>query len=150
MVMNNMPFMILVIVPTCNHPRILKECLIALYVQDFLHQHYEIIVVDAGMNDLIRPSLYQAYHQIVPLAIIGGKLEIADVVGPICETGDFLAKNRALPNVQRGDYLAVLTAGAYGYSLSSTYNSRPRAAEVWVDGRNDELIREREQVVDWI
>ena len=110
----------------------------------------KFIVVDAGMNDLIRPSLYEAYHQIVPLNKIDGKLEKADVVGPICETGDFLAKARMLPDIKRGDYLAVMTAGAYGYSLASNYNSRPRAAEVWVDGDKDELIREREKVEDWV
>ncbi len=110
----------------------------------------KFIVVDAGMNDLIRPSLYEAYHQVVPLDKIEGQLEKADVVGPICETGDFLAKGRMLPDVKRGDYLAVMTAGAYGYSLACTYNSRPRAAEVWVDGNNDELIREREKVEDWV
>ena len=107
------------------------------------------IVVDAGMNDLIRPSLYNAYHQIVPLRKIMGELEKSDVVGPICETGDFLAKDRSLPKVQRGDYLAVMTAGAYGYSLSSNYNSRPRPIEVWVDEEKDEVIREREKVEDW-
>ena len=110
----------------------------------------KFIVVDAGMNDLIRPSLYEAYHQIAPLNKIDGKLEKADVVGPICETGDFLAKARMLPDIKRGDYLAVMTAGAYGYSLASNYNSRPRAAEVWVDGNKDELIREREKVEDWV
>ena len=110
----------------------------------------KFIVIDAGMNDLIRPSLYEAYHQIVPLKKVEGKLEKADVVGPICETGDFLAKGRMLPNVKRGDYLAVMTAGAYGYSLACNYNSRPRAAEVWVDGEKDELMRAREKVEDWI
>jgi len=110
----------------------------------------KFIVVDAGMNDLIRPSLYEAYHQIVPLNKIEGNLEKADVVGPICETGDFLAKGRMLPDVKRGDYLAVMTAGAYGYSLASNYNSRPRAAEVWVDGNKEKLIRDREKVEDWI
>jgi diaminopimelate decarboxylase len=108
------------------------------------------IVVDAGMNDLIRPSLYDAYHQIVPLRKISGELEKSDVVGPICETGDFLAKDRSLPKIQRGDYLAVMTAGAYGYSLSSNYNSRPRPIEVWVDGYRDEVIREREKIENLI
>ncbi len=110
----------------------------------------KFIVVDAGMNDLIRPSLYDAYHQIVPTTYMNDKFEIADVVGPICETGDFLAKGRKLPTVQRGDLLAVMTAGAYGYSLASNYNSRPRPAEVWVDGENVELIRAREKVEDWV
>ncbi len=108
------------------------------------------IVVDAGMNDLIRPSLYDAYHQIVALKQLDGELEQSDVVGPICETGDFLAKDRQLHRVQRGDYLAVMTAGAYGYSLASNYNSRPRPIEVWVDGDREEVVREREKVEDLV
>ena len=91
-----------------------------------------------------------AYHQIVPLNKIDGNFGKADVVGPICETGDFLAKERMLPDIKRGDYLAVMTAGAYGYSLASNYNSRARAAEIWVDENKDELIREREKVEDWV
>ncbi|MBN2011245.1 diaminopimelate decarboxylase [candidate division KSB1 bacterium] len=106
----------------------------------------KFIVVDAGMSDLIRPSLYQAYHQIVPLQKIEGDLEKVDVVGPICETGDFLAQNRNMPEVQRGDFLAVMTAGAYGFSLANNYNARPRPVEVWVDGDKAEIIRERENV----
>ncbi len=108
----------------------------------------KFIVVDAGMNDLIRPSLYEAYHQIVPLKKRDGAIEAADVVGPICETGDFLAKNRELPDVKRDDFLSVLTAGAYGYSLASNYNSRPRPAEVWVNNDKHEIIREREKIED--
>ena len=106
----------------------------------------KFVVVDAGMNDLIRPSLYDAYHQIVPLHQGDEGREIVDVVGPICETGDFLAKDRKIPVVKRGDYLSVMTAGAYGYSLSSNYNSRPRPIEVWVDGNTIEVIRERDKV----
>jgi len=102
------------------------------------------VVVDAGMNDLIRPSLYEAYHQIVPLKHHSAHLKKMDVVGPICETGDFLAKDRDLPAMERGEHLAVMTAGAYGYSLASNYNSRPRPAEVWVDEYHHEIIRERE------
>lgn len=117
-----------------------------LYVKKSRDKNF--IVVDAGMNDLIRPSLYDAYHQVVPLHKIPGQPILSDVVGPICETGDFLAKDRNLPAVQRGDYLAVMTAGAYGYSLSSNYNTRPRPIEVWVDGDRDEVIREREKVED--
>ena len=108
------------------------------------------IVVDAGMNDLIRPSLYSAYHQVVPVDYIEGKLENADVVGPICETGDFLAKDRNLPDVKRNDYLSIMSAGAYGFSLSSNYNSRPRPAEIWVDGSNHEIIRDREKIEDLV
>ncbi|HEX9975183.1 MAG TPA: diaminopimelate decarboxylase [bacterium] len=119
-----------------------------LYVKKSRDKNF--IVVDAGMNDLIRPSLYDAYHQVVPLRKMEGQLEKSDVVGPICETGDFLAKDRKLPDVQRGDYLAVMTAGAYGYSLSSNYNTRPRPIEVWVDGDRDEVIREREKIEDLI
>jgi diaminopimelate decarboxylase len=119
-----------------------------LYIKH--NRNTKFIVVDAGMNDFIRPSLYEAYHQIVPTTYLKDKFEVADVVGPICETGDFLAKRRKLPLVQRGDFLAVMTAGAYGYSLASNYNSRPRPAEVWVDGKDAELIRERERVEDWL
>ncbi|UCE04672.1 MAG: diaminopimelate decarboxylase [bacterium] len=119
-----------------------------LYVKKSRDKNF--IVVDAGMNDLIRPSLYEAYHQIVPLKQLDVKLEQSDVVGPICETGDFLAKDRPLPKVQRGDYLAVMTAGAYGYSLASNYNSRPRPIEVWVDGDRDEVVREREKIEDLV
>lgn len=119
-----------------------------LYVKNI--RNTKFIVTDAGMNDLIRPSLYKAYHQIVPTTHVKDKFEIVDVVGPICESGDFFAKRRKLPVVQRGDFLAVMTAGAYGYSLASNYNSRPRPAEVWVDGKDAELIRERERVEDWL
>lgn len=110
----------------------------------------KFVVVDAGMNDLIRPSLYDAFHQIVPLSQQADNCELVDVVGPICETGDFLAKDRNLAVVERGDYLAVMTAGAYGYSLSSNYNSRPRPVEVWADGKRYEIIRERERVEDFL
>ena len=104
------------------------------------------VVVDAGMNDLIRPSLYQSYHQVVPLHVDDGQHEIVDVVGPLCESGDFLALDRALPRVRRGDYLAVLCAGAYGYVLSSNYNARPRPAEAFIDGSDIRVIREREKI----
>jgi diaminopimelate decarboxylase len=103
-------------------------------------------VVDAGMNDLIRPSLYQAYHQIVPVAQRAGEWLNGDVVGPICESGDFFAKDRLLPPVQRGDLLAIMTAGAYGFSLSSNYNARPRPAEIIVDGATTHLSRPRQSL----
>jgi diaminopimelate decarboxylase len=106
------------------------------------------IVVDGGMNDLIRPSLYNAYHQIVPLTITGATFETVDVVGPLCESGDFLALGRSLPRVHRGDGLAVMCAGAYGYVLSSNYNARLRPAEVIVDGDAATVIREREALQD--
>jgi diaminopimelate decarboxylase len=106
------------------------------------------IIVDAGMNDLIRPSLYQAHHQIVPLTLTGAPPEIVDVVGPLCESGDFFALNRCLPRVERGDYLALMCTGAYGYVLSSNYNGRPRAAEVLVDGAVASVVRKRESIED--
>ncbi len=104
----------------------------------------KFVVVDAAMNDLARPSLYGAYHAIVPVHEKGAEREVVDIVGPICETGDFLAKDRELPRVEQGDLLAVLSAGAYGFSMSSNYNSRPRVAEVLVDGGSYALIRSRE------
>lgn len=102
------------------------------------------VIIDGGMNDLIRPSLYQAHHQIVPVQLSNTIVEQADVVGPCCESGDFFAQDRLLPSVSRGDVLAVLCAGAYGYVLSSNYNSRLRPAEVLVDGSRITLIRRRE------
>jgi diaminopimelate decarboxylase len=110
----------------------------------------EFIVVDAAMNDLIRPSLYQAHHEILPLRKSGLPPVVADVVGPICETGDFLARNREMANALPGDYLAVMTAGAYGFAQSSNYNSRPRVAEVLVDGDRWRIIRERESLADLV
>lgn len=102
------------------------------------------VVVDAGMNDLSRPSLYGAFHAIQPLKQKESSSQIVDVVGPICEAGDFLAKDRDLPLVEQGDLLAVMSAGAYGFTMSSNYNSRPRVAEVMVAGAQFEIIRERE------
>jgi len=107
------------------------------------------VIVDAAMNDLIRPALYQAHHEIVPvLPRRGERTMMADVVGPVCETGDFFARDRDLPPVKPGDLLAILDAGAYGMSLASNYNSRPRAAEVLVEGRRARLIRRREKIDD--
>jgi diaminopimelate decarboxylase len=106
------------------------------------------LVVDAAMNDLIRPSLYQAYHEIVP-ALLGSKTEeTVDVVGPVCETGDFFARDRELPIVNEGDLLAILDAGAYGMVLASNYNTRSRPAEIMVDGKSVKLIRRRESIAD--
>lgn len=108
----------------------------------------EFVIVDAGMNDLMRPTLYDAYHHIQPV-VKGRRSEIiADVVGPICESGDFLALGRKMQKVSRGEYLAVMSAGAYGFSMSSTYNSRPRIAEVMVKGGEHALIRKRENYND--
>jgi diaminopimelate decarboxylase len=106
----------------------------------------KFVVVDAGMNDLLRPSLYGAYHQIVPLKIETYEHEKVDVVGPICETGDFLARDRLLTTVKRNEYLSVMTTGAYGYSSASNYNGRPRPAEILVNGEKVRVIRERESI----
>jgi len=124
-----------------------------LYVKDAGAKRY--YVVDAGMNDLIRPSLYDAFHEIWPAETSslppsrggrpeGDTLRVADVVGPICESGDYLALGRALPEMVAGDLAAVFTAGAYGFAMSSNYNSRPRAAEVLVAGKEARLVRRRE------
>jgi diaminopimelate decarboxylase len=104
-------------------------------------------IVDAAMNDLPRPAMYEAYHQIVPLAPRSGATGIWDVVGPICESGDWLGRDRTL-NVQPGDQLAVLSAGAYCMSMASNYNTRGRAAEFLVDGEQAHLIRRRESAAD--
>jgi diaminopimelate decarboxylase len=106
------------------------------------------VVTDAAMNDLIRPALYQAYHEIVPVKPRVGKPRTVDVVGPICETGDFFAHDRQLAPVEPGDLLAILDAGAYGMSESSNYNTRPRPAEVLVEGAKARLIRRRETMAD--
>ena len=123
----------------------------------------KFVIVDAGMNDLIRPTLYESYHHIWPVkpepanvapersrdfVPING--ETVDVVGPICESGDYLAKNRPLPITKRGDLLAVFTAGAYGFSMSSNYNNRPRVPEVLVDGDHYKIIRRRETLEDLV
>ena len=102
------------------------------------------------MNDLIRPSLYGAFHRIEPVEERGGPLGPADIVGPICETGDFLAKDRDLPAVEAGDLLCVRSAGAYGFAMSSNYNARPRAAEVLVDGDRFAVVRQRETYEDLV
>ncbi len=106
------------------------------------------LIVDAAMNDLLRPSLYGAYHEIVPVTRVRGALEKTDVVGPICETGDFLARDRRLPKLQEGELVAILDTGAYGSSLGSNYNTRGRAAEVLVDGTKARVIRRRETARD--
>jgi diaminopimelate decarboxylase len=106
----------------------------------------KFVIIDGAMTDLLRPSLYQAYHQIVPLTVNEGEQELVDVVGPVCESGDFLAKERMLQYVRRGEYLAAVTAGAYGIVLSSHYNARPRAAEILVNGEKVRVIRERETI----
>jgi diaminopimelate decarboxylase len=109
------------------------------------------LVVDAAMNDLIRPALYGAYHEIIPVTQSvnpAAKSEVTDIVGPVCETGDFFARDRELPAVEEGELLAILDAGAYGMVLASNYNTRPRPAEVLVTGKSAKIIRRREKVSD--
>jgi diaminopimelate decarboxylase len=108
------------------------------------------VVVDAAMNDLIRPSLYESYHEIAPVAPPRASLETVDVVGPVCESGDFFAHDRELPELRQGELAAVLSAGAYGFVMSSNYNARPRAAEVLVRGAEPRVVRERESYEDLI
>jgi diaminopimelate decarboxylase len=106
------------------------------------------VITDAAMNDLIRPALYQAHHEIVPVRRRAGRARIVDVVGPVCETGDFFARDRKLAAIEPGDLVALLDAGAYGMAQSSNYNTRPRAAEVLVEGGKARLIRRRETIAD--
>jgi len=111
----------------------------------------KFVIVDAGMNDLIRPALYEGYHEITPLnepEVIDR--EKVDIVGPVCESGDFLAQNREMPPLQEGDLIAVMSAGAYGFSMASNYNSRPLPAEILVSGSRAEVIRERQEWHDLI
>ncbi|MGA7169228.1 MAG: diaminopimelate decarboxylase, partial [Candidatus Sulfotelmatobacter sp.] len=117
-----------------------------LYRKENDGKHF--LVADAAMNDLIRPALYGAYHEIVPVVLSqkAGKKETVDVVGPVCESGDFFARDRELPRVEEGDLLAILDAGAYGMALASNYNTRPRPAEILVRGKSAKVIRRRESV----
>ena len=109
------------------------------------------VIADAAMNDLLRPSLYDAYHEILPVIRRPVRKKIlADVVGPICESGDVLARDRKLPEFQPGELIAVMGAGAYGFTMSSNYNSRPRAAEVMVIRGKFHVVREREKYEDLI
>ncbi|MES1261401.1 MAG: diaminopimelate decarboxylase, partial [Acidobacteriota bacterium] len=107
-------------------------------------------VVDAAMNDLIRPALYRAHHEVLPLCNAGAGKIVADLVGPVCETGDFLARDRDMADAQPGEYLAIASAGAYGFVQASNYNSRRRAAEVLVTGDRWRVVRERESYEDLI
>jgi diaminopimelate decarboxylase len=104
------------------------------------------VIVDAGMNDFMRPMLYQSYHQIVPLTVKDSSHHRADVVGPLCESGDYFALDRLIPKVNEGEYLSLMCVGAYGYVLTSNYNGRVRPAEVLVDGSEVSIIREREKI----
>jgi diaminopimelate decarboxylase len=109
------------------------------------------VIIDAAMNDLLRPSLYQAHHEIVPVIEDRNPRMIkADIVGPVCESGDFLARNREIANPNSGDLLAIMTAGAYGFVLSSNYNSRPRAAELLIEGSRTQVARRRESWDDLV
>jgi diaminopimelate decarboxylase len=109
------------------------------------------VIVDAAMNDLIRPSLYGSYHEIIPVTAKAARRKItADVVGPVCESGDFLAQERRLAAVGENALLAVMSAGAYGMVMASNYNARPRPAEVMVKGSRYELVRRRESVKDLV
>jgi len=120
-----------------------------LYTKD--GEAKKFVIVDAAMNDLIRPSLYGAYHDIKPVREMpSSKTETVDVVGPVCESGDFLAKDRAMPEAQPGDLLAVMSAGAYGFVMSSNYNSRPRIPEVLVKDGDIHVIRDREDYADLV
>ncbi len=110
----------------------------------------DFVIIDAAMNDLIRPALYGAYHDILPVRERDGGRTRVDVVGPVCETGDFLARDRELPEVLPGDLLAVRSAGAYGFVQASNYNARPRAAEVLVEGQNWRIVRQRESYQDLV
>jgi len=109
----------------------------------------EYVIIDAGMNDLLRPSHYNAYHRIEPVLPVGGRI-VADVVGPVCESGDFFALGREIDDVSAGDLLAVHSAGAYGFVMASQYNSRPKAAEVMVDGDRFGIVTERESYEDLV
>jgi diaminopimelate decarboxylase len=111
-------------------------------------ENKDFVIVDAAMNDLIRPSLYDAYHAIQPVVQEQEGTIVADIVGPICETGDFLARDRDIPNVEAGNLLAVMSAGAYGFTMSSNYNSRPRVPEVMVKDKQFHIVRARESYED--
>ncbi len=119
-----------------------------LYIKD--NGYKKFMIVDGAMNDLIRPSLYQAYHEIVPLKKSKARAEKFDIVGPVCESGDFFAKERLLPKLKENDFLAIMSAGAYGYVMSSNYNARCRVPEVMVKGNQYHVVKERETYDDLI
>ena len=126
----------------------LPACLLTRVVYRKTNGEKKFVIVDAAMNDLIRPSLYQAQHQIVPVRVSQSTAETVDIVGPICESGDFFARDREMPVIAEGDLLAILDAGAYGMVLASNYNTRPRAAEILVDSKSTKVIRKRETTAD--
>ena len=117
-----------------------------LYIKD--NGVKKFVIVDGGMNDLIRPTLYDAYHEIVPVIQSKGAKQKCDVVGPICESGDFFAHDRLLPKFKKDDVLAVMSAGAYGYVMSSNYNVRPRVPEIMVKDKKFKVVKERETFND--
>jgi len=119
-----------------------------LYRKDTPAKHF--VVVDGAMNDLVRPALYGSYQAIQPVRPRGASTIVADVVGPVCESGDFLAKDRELEEPAPGDLLAVMSAGAYGYVMASNYNARPRPAAVLIDGSRHHIVRERETLEDLV
>lgn len=119
-----------------------------LYVKETSYKNF--VVVDAAMTDLIRPALYGAYHEVLPVERRGEGEMVADIVGPVCESGDFLAKDRSIERPRQGDILAVMSAGAYGFVMSSNYNARPRPAEVFVKGNRFQVVRERESYGDLV
>ncbi|MDX2179524.1 MAG: diaminopimelate decarboxylase [Bryobacteraceae bacterium] len=131
---------------------VVGECgaLIAEVVGRKRNRDKEFVILDAAMNDLLRPTLYEAHHEIVPLAESGRPPIVADIVGPVCETGDYLARARSIAAVEPGERVALLTCGAYGFSMSSNYNARPRAAEVLVENGASALVRRRETFEDLI
>ncbi|MBT4094950.1 MAG: diaminopimelate decarboxylase, partial [Nitrospinaceae bacterium] len=116
------------------------------------NEEKKFVIIDAGMNDLIRPALYEAYQAILPAdeSVNSRPRHTIDLVGPICESGDYLAKDREMPELERGDLLAVMSSGAYGFTMASNYNSRPRPPEVIVRGDENFVIRERESFEDLI
>ena len=120
----------------------------ALYTKKSEDKNF--VIVDAGMNDLSRPTLYGSFHGIQPVKLMKRSEFVADLVGPICESGDFLARDRKMPQFERGDLVAIMSAGAYGFTMSSNYNSRPRVPEVMAAGEEFYIIREREEYDDLI
>ncbi len=124
--------------------------LVSQVVYHKTNENKNFMIVDAGMNDLLRPSLYNAYHRIEPLKKQNASKIKCDIVGPICETGDFLARDYEIENIENGEYIVVFSAGAYGFTMASNYNSRPRGAEVLVDKDEYRVVRERETLEDLI
>jgi diaminopimelate decarboxylase len=124
--------------------------LVTQVLYDKINEGKSFKVVDVAMNDLIRPSLYGSYHEIRPVIKKDQPIITADIVGPVCESGDFMAKNRAIPDVQPGEFLALMSAGAYGFVMSSNYNSRPRIPEILVKGDTFYVVRQRERYEDLI